>query len=160
VFKLTKKQFCLILAFFLLGLFLTGCAVREDSTEDGAQPQQSLSTPVDFDLTSMSETMISSLVVNMHADRGSYIGKNVKAKGVHNAMYFEVTDRFYHYVITKDGDECCQEGFEFILSSDYFGSDDYPPIGVVIEIIGVFDIYKELGHTYSHLVVNEMLVLG
>jgi hypothetical protein len=138
----------------------TGCADSEDSQTDDSPPDSLSDTQVDVDLTTLNATMLSAYVTNIHVNSSDYLGKSIKVSGLYNSIYLALTDSYFHYVITLDGDECCQEGFEFIFDSDYFDPDDYPPMRSYIEVIGILDTHTEFGYAYARLIVTEMRVLS
>lgn len=127
--------------------------VDEQRPQLGAAPQ---GNGVDVDLTTLSATIIMGEVNNMWANPGDYMGKTVKITGPYMASYYDETGLYYHYVVI---DNCCA-GLEFILNGDYTYPDDYPDNDTLIEVVGVFGQYDELGMRYIYLATDEITVLS
>jgi len=115
--------------------------------------------PVDVDLTLLGATMLSAEISNMIMNSQNYLGKTVRVSGLYSSFFYAQAERYIHYVITKDGDECCQEGIEIILTGGRTSASDYPAQRIPIEIVGVFCSYEELGMVYFRLEVDDIDVL-
>ena len=144
-----KKALSVVLVFSLLCILTAGCG---DGTPKGADG-------IDVDLSVLNETMVSAQLSGMMASPKTYIGKTIKISGVYDTSFFEGTGLTYHYVITKDGDDCCREGMEFMWNGDHAYPEDYPEEKAKIEAVGIFESYEELGQIYYYLAVDELAVL-
>ena len=114
---------------------------------------------VDVDLTMLSRTMVYAEVFNITTNPKDYMGKTIKIRGPYNAVYYDETGLYYHYVIIPDASACCQQGLEFIWKGEHTYPNDYPKEKTIIEVVGVFGSYEELGRTYYYLTVDEVNVL-
>ena len=133
-----------------------------ETGNDSPERQQSAVSAgvgVDVDLTALSGVMVYAEVYKMMVSPDDYIGKIVKIRGPYYAAYYDVTDRYYHYVIIEDATACCQQGLAFVWDGDHTYPDDYPEENKEIEVVGVFGSYEELGNTYYYLAVNELSIL-
>jgi len=134
----------------------------EDTPTPGSRrtPEERDATPVDVDLTVLNGTMLSAEISNIYTNGDDFIGKTIRVSGIYDYMIYEEHDILYHYVITMQGDACCQEGFEFIWNGEHVFPDDYPNKGTPIEVDGVFGNYKENGYFYYYLAVDDIFILG
>ena len=123
-------------------------------------PEEREATPVDVDLTVLNATMLSAELRNMYNSGDDFMGKTIRVSGPYSYASNEALGIQYHYVVTKQGDACCQEGFEFIWNGDHFFPDDYPKVGTPIEVDGVFGIYEEDGSSYYYLAIDDIFILG
>lgn len=99
---------------------------------------------IDYDLTTMSSDMVYATVYQMMIDPDAYIGKTVKMSGTYYASYYEPTAQYYHYVIIQDAAACCAQGLEFVWEDgSHIYPEEYPEENAVVEVIGVFDTYKD-----------------
>ena len=121
--------------------------------------EERASSKVDIDLTKLSSTVLSAELMNIIVNSEDYLGKTIRVSGTYYNLFFEQTGSYYHYVITKAGDECCQEGIEFRLSGDPVFPDDFPRMRTIIEVEGVFSTYEELGREYYYLAVDNIFLL-
>jgi len=128
-----------------------------DSTE-GQKPDESDKANVDIDLTRLSATMLAAEVTNIYNNGNANIGKTIRVRGDYFNFYNAEMDIHFHYVLTLNEDDCCQEGFEFRLSGDHVYPDDYPQIGTSIEVTGVFSSYEELGMIFYYLATDEITI--
>ena len=122
-------------------------------------PEERALSKVDIDLTVLSATVLSAELMNIIINSEDYLGKTIRVSGTYYNLFFEQTGSYYHYVITKAGDECCQEGMEFRLSGDPVFPDDFPRMRTIIEVEGVFSTYEELGREYYYLAVDDIFLL-
>ncbi|MCL1828352.1 MAG: hypothetical protein FWG32_02535 [Oscillospiraceae bacterium] len=144
-----KKNLSFILFFCLICMFAAGCSGKETpQTDDG----------VDVDLTILSSTMVYAEVYNITSSPGDYMGKTVKMSGPYYASYYSETGLYYHYVIVEDAAACCQSGLEFIWNGNHDYPEDYPEEQTIIEVVGVFGSYDELGRTYYFLSVDDISI--
>jgi hypothetical protein len=137
-----------------------GSADSEDGKGNlNPQGDSSTSEGVDVDLTSLSGTMVFAEVYNIMSNPNDYIGKTIKVKGPYYASYFDDTGLYYNFIIVEDATACCQQGLEFIWNGEHTYPDDYPKEQTRIEVAGVYASYDELGHTYYHLLVDDISVI-
>ena len=126
----------------------------QSEVSEEAQPAEG----IDYDLTTMSSTMIYSTVSNMILYPDVYEGKMVKLEGNFSIYHDEAADRYIFAAIVPDATACCQQGIEFVLDGDYKYPDDYPEEGQSITIQGKFNTYNEYGFNYVQLLNAEMKV--
>lgn len=69
---------------------------------------------VDIDLTQMDKTMTYATVYQLMIYPEKYVGQTIKMKGEYYAIFYEETNKYYHYVLIKDATECCTQGLEFV----------------------------------------------
>lgn len=124
------------------------------SATESAAPEEG----IDYDLTTMSSTMIYSTVSNMMLYPDVYQGKTVKLEGNFSVYHDEAADRYLFAAIVPDATACCQQGIEFVLGDDYKYPDDYPEEGQSITIKGTFNTYNEYGFNYAQLLDATMAV--
>lgn len=106
------------------------------------------SSDVDYDLTVMSSDMVYSTVYQMMTDPETYVGKTVRMNGAYVVNYWESTDTYYHCVLIKDAQACCQQGIEFVWGDgNHKYPDDYPEESAEVLVTGTFETYKEDGDT-------------
>ena len=149
-----KKKLFLGILLCLVCCLMMGCA---QTTGKKAETE---SDAVDIDLTTLGGTMVYATVENMMNKPDEYMGKSVRAEGIYYAEYCEETDMYYHFVVIVDATACCQQGLEFLRNGEYVYPDDYPENEAMIEVVGVYGQYEELGETYYYLAVDELTVLG
>jgi len=109
------------------------------------------SSDVDIDLTILSANMVYSQVSDMMYRPSEYIGKSVRMTGEFSLYQDPDTGMNYYACIVRDAMACCANGIEFVLTDDYVFPDDYPAVGSLITVVGVFDTYKEGNTTYCTL---------
>lgn len=115
---------------------------------------------VDYDLTVLTANMIYVQVYNMMYSPDEYIGKTIKVRGTYYPMYYEATNNYYHYVMIKDAQACCQNGLEFIWDDGtHVYPDEYPQKDAEIEMVGTFNSYIEEDFEYYYLDVDDVIVL-
>ena len=134
----------------------------DDTPSPGSRrtPEERAATPVDVDLTVLNAVMLSAEISNIYLHGDDFMGKTIRVSGTYSYINYEEIGMQYHYVITKQGDACCQEGFEFIWNGDHVFPDDYPKMGTPIEVDGVFGVYEEDGYYYNYLAVDDIFILG
>ncbi len=134
-----------------------------DSTEDVVEAETVVAdaattdSDVDYDLTTMSASMVYTTIYNMLVDPDSYTGKTVRMSGQYYASYYDVTDQYYNYCIIADATACCSQGMEFLLSDESCTyPDDFPEDYTEITVVGTFGTYEELGYTYACLMESSI----
>ena len=156
------KKTALILSLVLCAVSFVSCG-SSSSAESSESEQTTESVPaaeegIDYDLTTMSSTMIYSTVSNMMLYPDVYEGKMVKLEGNFSAYHDEKADKYLFAAIVPDATACCQQGIEFVLDGDYKYPDDYPEEGQSITIKGKFTTYNEYGFNYAQLQNATMAV--
>ena len=156
------KKTALILSLVLCAVSFVSCG-SSSSAESSESEQTTESVPaaeegIDYDLTTMSSTMIYSTVSNMMLYPDVYEGKMVKLEGNFSAYHDEKADKYLFAAIVPDATACCQQGIEFVLYGDYKYPDDYPEEGQSITIKGKFTTYNEYGFNYAQLQNATMAV--
>ena len=110
------------------------------STETGSQTE----TGVDYDLTTMSKSMVYATVYQLMIDPDSYRGKTFRIMGDYYASYYEATEKYYHYCVIQDATACCAQGLEFVWGDgSHVYPDEYPAENTSIVVQGVFETYTE-----------------
>ena len=158
-----KKYLSLLLLIILIPAI--GCESKDLSQHSNSGPESHetfavLPGNVDVDLTVLSSTMLFAEVNNMMTTPVDYMGKSVKISGPYYASFYDETGLYYHYVIIEDASACCTQGLEFVWNGNHFYPDDYPEDDMIIEVIGVFGSYDELGQTYYYLAVDDISITG
>ena len=113
---------------------------------------------VDVDLTCLSSTMVYAEVYNIVSAPDEYIGKTMKMDGLFAVYHDEETDQYYYACLIQDATACCQNGIEFVPADAKKYPEDFPELGTVITVTGVFDTYQEGGYTYCTL--REAKLIG
>lgn len=135
-----KKTMLLILLMLCLVPTAFGCAAA-------AEPI----APIDIDLSGMSATMAYAQAYEMLVNPNDYIGKRISIRG----GYYDFTDpdtgQVYTAVIITDNTLCCELGLEFILGDGCVYPQDYPTVGDIVTVTGVFSTYTEGEQLYCHL---------
>lgn len=117
---------------------------------------------VDYDLTTMNSDMVYATVYQMMIDPDTYIGKTIRMSGLYYAVYYEPTEKHYHYCIIEDALSCCSQGMEFVWEDgSHIYPDEYPEDNTKVIVEGVFETYREDGDTnlYSRLKDATMIVI-
>ncbi|MBQ8921687.1 MAG: hypothetical protein IJ060_05955 [Oscillospiraceae bacterium] len=123
-------------------------SIAESSAESIAE---SSAGDYDVDLTGLDGNMVYAQVYDMLYGETDYIGKSVRAKGTFSYYKDGQTQQEYFAVVISDGAGCCAQGIEFVLAGDYTYPEDYPELGDVIVIHGIFNTYKDETGTYVQL---------
>ena len=112
---------------------------------------------IDYDLSNMNFTMISSFFFQMLIEPETYENKIFKIKG--NFQTFDNPEGGLPYfsVIMNDATLCCQEGIDFVWEGEHNWPQDYPETGTEISIIGKYIVTEDDGFTYNYLLVSDIL---
>ncbi|MDO4344905.1 MAG: hypothetical protein Q4C50_08900 [Eubacteriales bacterium] len=164
--KKVKKWMVLLLAAFSV----TGCG-SNDGNRNAANNNNSVDKIIseqieetasqsgdgaDYDLTAMSSDMVYATVYQMMTDSDAYIGKTIRMGGLYHAVYYEATEKYYHYCIIQDATACCAQGIEFVWGDgDHVYPDDYPQDYAHIVVQGVFEPYQEDGDSNLYCRLNS-----
>ena len=103
---------------------------------------------------------MSAEMTNIYNSPDDYLGKTIRASGTYSAIIAQGTDTATHYIITIDGDDCCQEGFEFRWSGNRNFPRDFPNVRAAIEIEGVFSFYRDNDRRFFYIAVDDIFLLG
>lgn len=156
-----KRITIVLLVIGLLSIFFVSCSLTDvnesenqssESTSANESKEAEAKNKDMLDLTALSSTMIYSEVYNMMVTPEDYVGRKVKMKGQFAVYQNPETGENYYAAVIADATACCQQGLEFVLSEKYKYPEDYPQLGTEVVITGVFEIYKEKGFPYCHLV--------
>ncbi|MCL2053714.1 MAG: hypothetical protein FWG90_04620 [Oscillospiraceae bacterium] len=107
----------------------------------------------DVDLTPLSVTMLYAEINNIYQNADRYLGHNIKMKGPYYTIYDEQSNKQYHYIIAEVADDCCIQGFEFIINGE--PPADFPAIYEEIELSGTFQSYENAGQTLYYISVEN-----
>lgn len=130
----------------------------DTSTGTATGPQKSNSLPkIDYDLSNMNFTMISSFFFQMLIEPETYENKIFKIKGNFQTFDNPEGELPYFSVIMNDSTMCCQEGIDFVWQGEHNWPQDYPETGSEISIIGKYIVTEEDGFTYNYLLVSDIL---
>jgi hypothetical protein len=141
--------------FILLCLVCVFAAVRSGTTAPrNGGGSSAASKRVDVDVTALSSTMVYAQIFDMFENPKNYFGKTIRVRGIYKNSYYDVTDKYYHYMLIADAAACCQQGFEFIWNGTHAFPADYPKADAPIEVVGVFSSYEEQEYTYYYLATD------
>ena len=155
-----------IILLLILILLLTSCNKKTPaqntitSVETIPQAQVTVLTQkVDYDLSDMNFTMISSFFFQMLVEAETYENKTFKIKGKFQSFDNEENPAALPYfsVIINDVTMCCQEGIDFIWTGDHKWPQDYPKQDQEITIIGKYIVTEEDGVSYSYILASDIL---
>ena len=96
--------------------------------------------PVDYDLSTLSRTMMYSQVYDMIYGPDAYIGKTVRMTGPVNMYTDEQTGKLHCACIIEDATACCTQGIEFELKDP---DAKLPESGSRVLVRGTFDTYMQ-----------------
>ena len=163
-----KKSFVIVgldpTIFFMISLLLfTSCTKKPQAEVVSPKIESEVpaaTTKVDYDLSGMNFTMISSFFFQMLVDSETYENKTFKIKG--NFQTFEneedPTALPYFSVIMNDATMCCQEGIDFVWEGNHNWPEDYPEQDQEITIVGKYIVTEEDGFTYNYILASDILL--
>ena len=159
-----KKYMVSVCLVSLLLSLLCGCVNNSAAQFDDSSleiPEKAVTDveEVDVDLTILSGTMVYAEVNSIMTTPDDYFGKTIKIRGSYYASYFDETEQYYHYVLISDATACCAKGIEFIWNGEHDYPDDYPDENAIVEVVGIFGKYEELGKTYAYLTVDDVVII-
>lgn len=106
---------------------------------------------IDYDLTQMNSDMVYATIYQLMMEPDSYVGSTIRIRGNYYAMWYEPTQKYYHYVLVQDAMACCAQGIEFVWED---GSraypEEYPADDAIVEVTGIFETYREPGDSYLY----------
>ena len=161
-----KKQYklILVLASIVLIFVMSGCKneTNNGNPSDKPAPDTDVITAedIDVDLTVMSSAMVFDEVKKIMNSPEQYLGKTIKMSGEYSPVYYDYTEKFYHYVLIHDAVDCCEQGIEFILLGDAIYPLDYPKAKSEVEVVGIFCSYDELESTYYYIETDSINTLS
>ena len=144
-------------------LLLCGCSKKKPSTpvEETTPTQATVIAPkVDYDLSEMNFTMISSFFFQMLVESEKYENKIFKIKGKFQSFENEENPAALPYfsVIMNDATMCCQEGIDFVWEGNHNWPADYPDQDQEITIIGKYIVSETDGFTYNYILASDILL--
>ena len=150
----------------ILLFLLTGCTkkpqaqITQAPVESEAPAPATATTKVDFDLSNMNFTMISSFFFQMLIEPETYENKTFKIKGRFQSFDNEEdpTALPYFSVIMNDVTMCCQEGIDFQWQGEHNWPADYPKQDQEITIIGKYIVTETDGITYNYILASDILL--
>ena len=115
---------------------------------------------IDYDLTNMNFTMISSFFFQMLIEPQEYENKIFKIKGKFQTSPNEENPDLppYFSVIINDQTMCCQEGIDFVWRGEHNFPEDYPEQDQEITIIGKYIVTETDGFSYNYLLASDILL--
>ncbi len=134
------KKFASVCLSLCLAFTLVACSTPTQESQGAA---------VDVDLTQLSSTLVYAEVYNMASNPQDYLGKTVRMQG--NLVYQVVNGQpnpDYMACLISDATACCAQGVEFVLSQP---PEEYPELGSMVTVTGVFSTYESSGMTYIRL---------
>ena len=141
-------------AIFFCCVLITGCS-RRNFTEEAIQRQIATTivsaTSGKSSKATLNSNMVYSEVFQMVNAPDSYVGKNIRAKGLFSYYQDEKTKKEYFAVIVLDALGCCSQGIEFVLRGEHSYPQDYPELESEITVRGVFSTYTDDTGTYIQL---------
>ncbi len=153
-----KKHLSAFICLFLACALAVGCG------KAAPVPQSTSTVPgkakaIDLDLTGMSGSMVYAVVYDMMTNPDDYMGQTIKASGPYTPVFYDETDKTYHFVVVEDATACCQQGLEFVWAGQHNYPEDYPASGTALAVTGIFTSYQERDQTYYYLAAADVAVL-
>jgi len=140
----------LVSAFALICLIvalLAGCAEEADSSAD----------EVDIDFTSMSDTMVGPLVINMFTAPDGFVGQRVRMSGLYE--FHAVQGYTFHLLTVVEGDGCCDAVmFEFQLNDETEMQEGVLQNGTNLEVTGTIRQFEFNNNLFLFLDADEIKV--
>ena len=164
------KKSCVIVGldpiiFFMISLLLFASCTKKTQTEVVPSKIESESpapaTPkIDYDLSNMNFTMISSFFFQMLIEPETYENKTFKIKGKFQSFEYEEnpSELPYFSVIMNDATMFCQEGIDFVWEGNHNWPADYPKPDQEITIIGKYIVTETDGFTYNYILASDILL--
>jgi hypothetical protein len=151
-----------IAAILLSCLFLilaAGCEEKNgyaDPSENNEAEENQIT--IDIDFTRLSSTMQNAQLQIVMQNAHDYIGQTMKIRGVYDPYFIEHLEEYLQFIMI-DCPTGCPKYLEFIWSGDRVYPDDYPELGTMIELVGVFNIYKLNGFDYPYFAVDDIVIV-
>ena len=154
------------LTILIIFLLLTSCTkkpqaqITQTPVESEVPAPSSATAKVDYDLSNMNFTMISSFFFQMLIEPETYENKTFKIKG--KFQFFENEEDPaalpYFSVIMNDVTMCCQEGIDFQWQGEHNWPADYPEQDQEITILGKYIVSETDGITYNYILASDILL--
>jgi len=146
------KLFALFICLFLLA----GCGDNNGGYADA--PARSADA-IDLDLVAMSGTMMYAAIGNLFMRAPNHLGDIIRVQGIYQPFFWHATGLYYHYLTIDSALGCCPQGIEFRLPTEALFPYDFPPIGALVEITGVFSSYEEMENTFFYVAAEGFIVV-
>jgi hypothetical protein len=130
--------------------------VETDAPAENDVPDEPQEVQIDIDFTRLSSTIQSAQMQIILENIEDYVGQTIKIQGLYDYFFWEFNGKYFHDLII-DCPSGCPKRIEIISASP----GDYPEVGAIIEVIGVFGYYREDGIDFSfpYLTVDEITVV-
>ena len=156
------------LLFLLIILLFSSCTKSKQkqqeqqisTTDTNTKTEQVSTQNIDYDLSNMNFTMISSFFFQMLIEPETYENKIFKIKGKFQSFDNEEDPAALPYfsVIMNDVTMCCQEGIDFQWQGEHNWPADYPEQNQEITIIGKYIVTETDGFTYNYILASDILL--
>jgi len=135
------KRYISIVSLLCFISFLTiGCGVEKNTDDD-----------LVIDIVEMSETLVGATMLNIINEPERYMGKTIRVAGTYQPFYWDEEDRYFHDLVIESQAGCCPKILEFILNDE-----DYPMVGTMIELVGIYSSYELNGQVFNYLAVETI----
>ena len=155
-----KKQYKFIFALLAIVLTVSFSGCSDETNGDVSVDPDNTAPEINVDLTKMSRTMVFDQVKEIMNSPEQFLGKTIKMSGEYSPIYYDYTEKFYHYVLIHDAVDCCEQGIEFILLGDATYPLDYPKEKSEVEVMGIYKSYDELESTYYYVETDSVNILS
>jgi len=158
-----KKNLFILFVLSIL-MLLISCRKTSSKTEimldSTNKPEKTEALKIDYDLSSMNFTMISSMFFQMVIEAEKYENKNFKIKGIFQTFPNPDNPQGLPYfsVIINDVTMCCQEGIDFVWQGNHKWPEDYPKEDQEITIIGKYIVTETDDFTYNYILASDILL--
>ena len=144
----------------ILLLLFSACSKPKAATQTTSPVSEPEVIKVDYDLSDMNFTMISSFFFQMLIEPEEYENKTFKIKGKFQTFDNEENPAALPYfsVIMNDATMCCQEGIDFVWKGDHKYPDDYPQPDQEITIVGKYIVTETNGFTYNYILASDIIL--
>ena len=163
-FILVASLFVLILAIYFVAFsngedshYQVEIPVTEENTllpnDDGFVP--------DVNLNALNSVMLSGIVNRITNNHDEYIGKTTQVRGMYFNFFCPETNEYFHVILIEDQAGCCQYGFQFRVSEDYYYQivEDLAD-GTMIEFRGVFQSCDQFERPIIYLATERIFVIS
>ena len=112
---------------------------------------------IDIDFTTMSDTMLRPLFINMFTDSEPFIGQRVRMSGLYE--FHATQDHTFHLLTVIEGDGCCDSMlFEFQLNDETSMQEGILQDGANLEVTGVIRLFEFNNNMFVFLDADEIKV--
>jgi len=150
------KRYLSVLLILCLVL-ITGCSNSESKSGSDIGNTEG----VDYDLTSLGATALhAQMETIMIHEPSKYIGKVIRVRGAYDPWRPPEYNEYIQYIMIE-GPTDCDKYLEFRATVERNYPEDYPSIGTIIEIQGVFGIYNIDEHPYPvpYLAIDDFVIV-